>query len=269
MMQELDAAVAAAKQAGALLRRRLNSNLIVENKAAYDFVTNADRESEALIYGKLHEAFPAYRFYGEEEISGGGVCEDVYLDAIGSDTGLWVVDALDGTTNYIHGVPQCVISIALAKGGDILLGVIYDPWHDDIYTAEAGKGAFLNGESIHVSQTAALEQIMFSTSFPAADMDARRYMTGTIHQMGGQVMSLRVYNCAALALAYTACGHLDAHFELGLHLWDMAAGVVLVREAGGVVTNGYGEPFTLHDRDILAAGSSAHAALKGLLCKKR
>lgn len=266
MSDYLIAAAKAAQQAGALMRERSHTSLIIERKAEFDFVTNVDKESESIIHESLSSKFPTHAFFGEEGVSQSKKNEDKLLSTLPEDGYMWIVDALDGTTNYIRGIPQCVISIALAHGNELALGVIYDPWRDELYTAEKGCGAFRNKERIHVSQAAEFSKFIFSTSYPAVDMQARSHVTGTLDRINDKFMSLRIYNCAALCLAYTACGHLDAHFELGLHIWDMAAGALLVSEAGGTVTDGKGKPFSLLSKDILASNGSIHSELCELLC---
>ena len=267
MLDYTAAAAEAAKKAGEMIRQRAGEKIVIENKAEYDFVTNVDKESECIIKTTLMERFPEYAFFGEEAVSLHPETEQSKLKELTNRGRTWIVDALDGTTNFIHKIPQSVVSIALAEGEQIISGVIYDPWHDNVYHAELGGGAYKNGERISVSDTAQFNRFIFSSSFPAVDMRARSQVTSSIDAANPNFTSLRIYNCAALCLAYTASGKLDAHFELGIHIWDMAAGALLVKEAGGSVTDGHGEPFSIFALDILASNGRCHGELKKTLCR--
>lgn len=254
----LSTAKDAARRAGQLVLRESRSQHKVECKGGFDFVTEVDRMSEELIRSILISAFPEHGFFGEEQISGGSVSEDEALDALPDYA--WIVDALDGTTNFIRGIPQYAISIALLHRGRPEVGVIYDPNRDELFSAQRGKGAWLNDQPIHVSDCRDMKNAIVSFGFPAADMERRALTMERISRIGMQVGSLRVFNCAALLLAYAACGRTDLSFEEGLHLWDMAAGILLVSEAGGQVSLLDGSPMDRHSRENLGGNTALREA---------
>lgn len=238
-----------ARQAGALLRKFYEKGVSTEYKGDVDIVTEADRSSEQLIREKLKAAFPAHGVYGEEGTR--DQMESEYR---------WYVDPLDGTTNFAHGFPAfCVVlglehrpaGLAADADGEIIAGVIYDPLRNDMFSAERGKGAFLNGRSIHVSKTKTLQESLTATGFPSR----KRHDNPNIHFY--QEITLRSHGVrragsAALDLAYVACGRLDGFWEFNLNPWDTSAGVLLVTEAGGTVTHFDGGKFTLDSREVLA-----------------
>lgn len=254
MSEFLEAARDSARGAGELIRSHLGQPHTVERKGVFDFVTEVDRKSEAYIRARLSTQFPEHGFFCEEQISGGALDEDEQLNAVPDH--VWIVDALDGTTNFIRGIPQFAVSVALAYRGELIAGAVYDPSRDELFSAEKGGGATLNGRPIHVSNVDTLGAAIVSAGFPAADMEKRAQTVERLNMLAPKLGSLRMYNCAALLLCYVAAGRTDASFELGLHLWDMAAGVLLVREAGGNVTRADGSPFDLHARDNLAGNET-------------
>jgi myo-inositol-1(or 4)-monophosphatase len=238
-----------ARQAGALLRGFYAKGVATEYKGDVDLVTEADRASEALIVEKLKAAFPAHGVYGEEGTR--SAMESEYR---------WYVDPLDGTTNFAHGFPAfCVIlglerraaGLAPDADGEIVAGVIYDPLRDEMFSAERGKGAWLNGKRISVSKTKTLQESLTATGFPSK----KRHDSPNIHFY--QEVTLRSHGVrragsAGLDLAYVACGRLDGFWEFNLNPWDTSAGVLLVEEAGGSVTHFDGGKFTLDSREVLA-----------------
>ena len=238
-----------AREAGALLREFYKRGVKTEYKGDVDLVTEADRASERLIRERLMAAFPAHGVYGEEGTREG-------LDA----EFRWYVDPLDGTTNFSHGFPAfCVVlgcerrraGLAAADDGEMVAGVIYDPLRDEMFEAEKGGGAWLNGERIVVSGTKRLQESLTATGFPSH----KRHRSPNVHFY--QEITLRSHGVrragsAALDLAYVACGRLDGFWEFNLNPWDTSAGVLLVAEAGGRVTHFDGSPFTLDSRETLA-----------------
>ena len=238
-----------ARQAGALLRGFYAKGVATEYKGDVDLVTEADRASEKLIVEKLKAAFPEHGVYGEEGTR--SAMESEYR---------WYVDPLDGTTNFAHGFPAfCVIlglerraaGLAADADGEIVAGVIYDPLRDEMFSAERGKGAWLNGKRISVSKTKTLQESLTGTGFPSK----KRHDSPNIHFY--QEVTLRSHGVrragsAGLDLAYVACGRLDGFWEFNLNPWDTSAGVLLVEEAGGVVTHFDGGKFTLDSREVLA-----------------
>ncbi len=238
-----------AHEAGALLRGFYESGVDTEYKGDVDLVTEADRASEKLIRARLLAAFPEHGIYGEEGTR----------DRMEGEF-RWYVDPLDGTTNFAHGFPAFCVSMGLERrrpglaadaDGELVAGVIYDPLRDEMFVAEAGKGAYLNGVRIHVSKTRTLSEALLATGFPSQ----KRHRNPNIHfyhQITLRSHGVRRAGSAALDLAYTACGRIDAYWEFNLNPWDTSAGVLLVREAGGTVTHFDGGVFTLDSREVLA-----------------
>jgi len=238
-----------ARQAGALLRKFYEKGVSTEYKGDVDIVTEADRASEQLIREKLKAAFPTHGVYGEEGTR----------DQLESEY-RWYVDPLDGTTNFAHGFPVfCVVlglehrpaGLAADADGEMIAGVIYDPLRNEMFSAERGKGAFLNGRAIHVSKTKTLQESLTATGFPSQ----KRHSNPNIHfyqQITLRSHGVRRAGSAALDLAYVACGRLDGFWEFNLNPWDTSAGVLLVAEAGGTVTHFDGAKFTLDSREVLA-----------------
>lgn len=238
-----------ARQAGALLRKFYEKGVSTEYKGDVDIVTEADRASEQLIREKLKAAFPTHGVYGEEGTR--DQMESEYR---------WYVDPLDGTTNFAHGFPAfCVVlglehrpaGLAADADGEMVAGVVYDPLRNEMFSAERGKGAFLNGRAIHVSKTKTLQESLTATGFPSR----KRHASPNVHFY--QEITLRSHGVrragsAALDLAYVACGRLDGFWEFNLNPWDTSAGVLLVTEAGGTVTHFDGGKFTLDSREVLA-----------------
>ncbi|HZY63848.1 MAG TPA: inositol monophosphatase family protein [Edaphobacter sp.] len=238
-----------AREAGALLRRFYEKGVATEYKGGVDLVTEADRTSEQLIREKLKAAFPSHGVYGEE-----GTREQLESEY------RWYVDPLDGTTNFAHGFPAfCVVlglehrpaGLAADADGELVAGVIYDPLRNEMFMAEKGKGAFLNGRAIHVSKTKMLQESLTATGFPSR----KRHSSPNIYFY--QEITLRSHGVrragsAALDLAYVACGRLDGFWEFNLNPWDTSAGVLMVMEAGGTVTHFDGGQFTLDSREVLA-----------------
>jgi myo-inositol-1(or 4)-monophosphatase len=238
-----------ARQAGALLRKFYEKGVSTEYKGDVDIVTEADRASEQLIREKLTAAFPTHGVYGEEGTR----------DQLESEY-RWYVDPLDGTTNFAHGFPAfCVVlglehrpaGLAADADGEMIAGVIYDPLRNEMFSAERGKGAFLNGRAIHVSKTKTLQESLTATGFPSS----KRHASPNVHfyqQITLRSHGVRRAGSAALDLAYVACGRLDGFWEFNLNPWDTSAGVLLVAEAGGTVTHFDGGKFTLDSREVLA-----------------
>ncbi|HEX4006241.1 MAG TPA: inositol monophosphatase family protein [Acidobacteriaceae bacterium] len=255
------AAAEIALEAGALLRGYFERGVATEYKGDVDLVTEADRASEKLIVERLSAAFPEHGIFGEEGAR--RRLEGAYR---------WYVDPLDGTTNFAHGFPVFCVSMGLehrAAGlaadadGELVAGVIYDPTRDELFTAEAGKGAWLNGRRIHVSKTATLSEALLATGFPSR----KRHASPNIHFY--QEFTLRSHGVrragsAALDLAYTACGRTDGFWEFRLNPWDTAAGALLVREAGGTMTRFDGSAFQLNSEEILATNGRLRDELLAL-----
>jgi myo-inositol-1(or 4)-monophosphatase len=238
-----------ARQAGALLRGFYEKGVATEYKGDVDLVTEADRASEALIVERLKAAFPEHGIYGEEGTREG----------LGSEF-RWYVDPLDGTTNFAHGFPAfCVLlglerraaGLAADADGEMVAAVTYDPLRDEMFVAERGKGAWLNGRQVHVSKTAKLQESLTATGFPSQ----KRHASPNVHlyqQITLRSHGVRRAGSAGLDMAYVACGRLDGFWEFNLNPWDTSAGYLLVEEAGGTVTHFDGGKFTLDSREVLA-----------------
>jgi myo-inositol-1(or 4)-monophosphatase len=242
----LDAAIEIAQQAGSLLRHYFERRVHFELKGDFDLVTEADRASEKFVVEQLKARFPEHAILAEE--GGGHDNASEYR---------WYVDPLDGTTNFAHGYPVYNVTLALEKAGELIAGVIFDPNRDELFTCEKGGGAFLNGGRIHVSRAPVLNESLFSTGFPSR----RRHLDVNIHfyyQLAMSTHGVRRGGAAAIDLAYVACGRLDGYWEFGLSPWDMAAGKLLVSEAGGVCTDMTGAPHRLTAPHILVNNGLIH-----------
>ncbi|HEY6837384.1 MAG TPA: inositol monophosphatase family protein [Geobacteraceae bacterium] len=254
MQNYLEVAVRAARSAGELQRERLWGEHHIEFKGETNLVTEVDKACEDLIVGMLREAFPDHDILAEEN------------DYASSNAGCkWIIDPLDGTTNYAHGFPWFAVSIALEVNGDIQLGVIYHPMLDELFTVVKGKRAFLNGWPLHVSQRAPLKNALLATGFPydRSRVNENNFANFIEFQMSAR--AVRRAGAAALDLAYVAAGRLDGYWELKLKPWDVAAGKLLVEEAGGRVTNHAGEPYSVYDHRIVASNGLIHDEMVELL----
>jgi myo-inositol-1(or 4)-monophosphatase len=242
----LETAVEIAREASAVVRDFAGRHIGFELKGEHDLVTAADRASEKLIVERLRSSFPSHSIVAEE---GGG--------HEGSSEFRWYVDPLDGTTNFAHNFPVYNVTLALERDGELIAGVIADPTRNEIFTAELGSGAFLNDKRIHVSKVNRIEDALIATGFPSR----RRHQNINIHffyQLSMLSHGVRRPGAAALDLAYIACGRLDMFWEFNLHPWDIAAGVLLIREAGGVCTDMRGKSLDLRDPHILADNGLVH-----------
>lgn len=246
----LNIAVKAARRAASVINRAsLDLDLIqVTSKQHKDFVTEVDKAAEAIIIETLLTAYPDHAILAEESGRSGaeprpGETEPDFL---------WIIDPLDGTTNFIHGFPQYCVSIALAHKGQITQAVIYDPTRNDLFTATRGRGAFLNERRIRVSKRALMEEALLGTGFPYRDLATLDNYLRMFRLMTEQSAGLRRPGSAALDLAYVAAGRLDGFFEIGLAPWDIAAGSLMVTEAGGLIGDFQGNSEYLYQGDVLA-----------------
>ena len=249
--------VKAARHAGRSLKRDLGEveNLQVSLKGPANFVSLADRRAEEMLYSDLAKARPGYGFIGEE----GG-------NRIGDDkTHTWIVDPLDGTTNFLHGIAQFAISIALKREDLIIAGVIYNPANEELYIAERGKGAFLNEQRLRVAGRRKLGDCVIACGLPhigRGDHDlSRREMT----EIQNKVAGLRRFGAASLDMAFIAAGRLDGYWERNLQPWDMAAGQIMVREAGGTVSGMAGDDDALKSGNVICGNEFIHAELVKIL----
>lgn len=255
MTHFLEVAVQAAQRAASIQQEYRGKARVEFKSNASDLVTEADRLCEKVIRETLTQAFPDHGIVGEE---GGEERTDSRYR--------WIVDPIDGTTNYAHGVPLYAVSIALADEQGPLVGVIYNSAMDELFTAERGRGAFLNGQRLRVSEAATLEQSLLVTGFPydlgtGEPRNLDHFRAFTLRTRG-----VRRLGSAAIDLAWVAAGRLDGFWELDIYPWDVAAGVLLVQEAGGRVTTFSGEPFTdLDSREVVASNGHIHEAMLEVL----
>jgi myo-inositol-1(or 4)-monophosphatase len=260
----LNVAVRAARRAGRIINRAsLDLDQVkIARKQRNDFVTEVDHASEQAIIDTLLTAYPGHSILAEESghTPGKGAAEH----ARDADF-VWIIDPLDGTTNFIHGMPQYCISIALMEKGVVTQGLVYDPNRDELFTATRGRGAFLNDRRIRVASRARLEESLIGTGFPFRRIDdIDRYMV-MLKAVMQKAAGLRRPGAAALDLAYVAAGRYDGFFELGLAPWDVAAGSLLVTEAGGLIGDFTGEGDHLFGEEVVAGTPKVFAQLLGLL----
>jgi myo-inositol-1(or 4)-monophosphatase len=253
----LNVMIAAARKSARALIRDFGEieQLQVSLKGPANFVSAADRRAEETLRKELMKARPGYGFIGEE----GGRIE-------GSDkTHTWLVDPLDGTTNFLHGVPHFAISIALDRSGTVVAGVIYNPISDELYVAERGKGAFLNDKRVRVAARMRLDEAVIACGMPHRGRGDIALGQKEFAAVQGQVAGLRRFGSAALDLAFVACGRFDAYWERDLSAWDVAAGLLLVREAGGFVSDADGEQEMFAKGHIVAGNETMHRQLLAAL----
>ena len=250
--------VRAARKAARDLRRDFGEveNLQVSRKGPADFVSQADLKADRTLREELRRARPDYGFLTEEAAA-----------EPGSDPQQrrWIVDPLDGTTNFLHGLPHFSISLALEERGDLVAAVVYDPIKDEMFIAERGNGAYLNDRRLRVSGRQRLEEALFATGIPFLGTKDHEGFLQELRQVMGQTAGVRRWGSAALDLAYVAAGRFDGFWERDLSPWDIAAGALLVREAGGVVSQIGGATFKVDSKSILAVNPTLHTALDRLL----
>ena len=250
---------AAVEKAGRALRRDFGEveNLQVSKKGPGDFVTNADLKAEKILFEELSEARPGYGFLMEEK----GVVE-------GSDLShRWIIDPLDGTTNFMHGIPHFAISVALERDGTLVAGVVYNPITDELFFGERGQGAFGPSGRLRVAGRDNLADAVLASGAPHGNRAGRPEFLTEMEMLLPKVAGLRRFGAASLDLAYVAAGRFDAFWERGLEPWDMAAGLVLVREAGGLVSDETNRQKMIKTGNIVAANEGIHALLLKNLAK--
>lgn len=244
-----------ARQAGEILRAGYGGEHHIQHKGAIDLVTEVDRRSEAYILREIRSSFPRHRIQAEET-----------GDQPGEDCCIWYIDPLDGTVNYAHGIPIFAVSIAYQHDGDLQLGAVYDPMRDECFTAERGRGAWLNGKPIQAANQSSLDQALLVTGFP---YDIRTNPQNNLELFARFALcslGVRRLGSAALDLAYIACGRFDGYWETSLQAWDLAAGALIAREAGARVTDMRGSPHYLSPpHSILAANPALHTQMLQML----
>ena len=255
MMPELNDLEHLARGAGEILRARFGQQLHITHKSTIDLVTDADHRSEAYLLGEIRHRFPGHKIVAEE--SG---------ESAGADGQVWYIDPLDGTVNYAHGLPIFSVSIGFAAEGKMRLGVVYDPMRDECFSAQAGEGAWLNGEPLCVSQASGLDQGLLVTGFPYdirtnPENNLNHYARFALRSQG-----VRRLGSAALDLCYVAAGRFDGYWEIRMNAWDIAAGGLIAEQAGARVTNlAGGEDYISPPQSILAANPHVHAQMLAVL----
>ena len=255
-------AVNCASKAGEWIKSRIGRFAEPDLKySMHDLVTEVDKGSERLIRNLIATHFPQHSFLGEEGVEPGPEASVRALEEAGRAEYLWIVDPIDGTTNFVHGFPFFSVSIALAHKGQVIVGVVYDPSKDEMFVAERGKGAYVPGKLMKASKEKALRQSLVATGFPADHQAALPLNLRQIQAVAPQVRNIRTAGSAALHMAYVAAGRLSGFWEIGLNSWDLAAGALLVEEAGGRVTDLQGEPYHLGVRNVVASNGAVHGEL--------
>ena len=254
----LDFAIQTARDAGRILAERFGRKIEISNKSEIDLVTESDLASERLIIDRIKTYYPRHSILAEESGASNPSGSENQNDW------RWIIDPLDGTTNYAHGYPCFCVSIALEHNGRMEIGVVYDPIRDEMFAAERGQGASLNGRRINVSQTRKLESALLCTGFPydvrQRNEFARHFASFIMHAQG-----VRRDGAAALDLAYVAAGRFDGFWEEGLKPWDVAAGALIIEEAGGRISNYRGEPLDIHNPPVVASNGLIHDQMRELL----
>jgi myo-inositol-1(or 4)-monophosphatase len=257
LQEYLKEAIAAARKSGELIRRRVGKIKTINYKGAIDLVTDVDQASEQLIKDHLAKKFPRHLFLGEE--SGGGRKGCAYR---------WIVDPIDGTTNFAHGFPYFSVSIALEIGCQPAVGVVYDPMHDELFYATKGGGAYLNKKKIRVSKTKDMKKSLLCTGFAYEIKDARDSNVEHFVDFLMTAQAIRRMGSAALDLCYVACGRFDGFWEIGLKPWDTAAAILIVTEAGGKLSRFNGTKYSHYDHEILATNGLLHAQMSKILVRR-
>ncbi|WP_054958604.1 inositol monophosphatase family protein [Paenibacillus dakarensis] len=259
-------AINCAAKAGEWIQSKLGTVKQLGTKSsAQDLVTEVDKGAEQMIRKLILTHFPDHAILGEEGVEPGPEALTKALEAVKDEPYVWIIDPIDGTTNYVHGFPFYSVSIALAYQGEVILGVIYDPSRDELFIAEKGKGAYVHGNPTAVSKDNDLSESLLATGFPTEhSFNLPNNMAG-IQALLPKVRNLRGGGSAALHMAYVAAGRLSGYWELGLNPWDIAAGALLIQESGGKVTDTKGRPYDLSVRNIAATNGKIHEGLLNTL----
>ncbi|GIO44265.1 inositol monophosphatase family protein [Paenibacillus apis] len=257
----LAVAINCAAKAGEWIKSRLGDIKAVNEKfSPQDLVTDVDKGAEAMIRKLILTHFPSHDILGEEGVAPGAAASAAAWQEASSSEFLWIIDPLDGTTNFVHGFPFFCVSIALAFKGEVIIGVIYDPIRDEMFVAEKGKGSYMHGHTNRVSADARLEESIIAVGFNPDRQAAPINLKG-ITALSGKARSLRAGGSAALHLAYVAAGRLGGYYEVNLNAWDTAAGALMVAESGGKVTDTAGNPYHVGARNLIVSNGTIHQEL--------
>ncbi len=253
------AAEEAAQAAGSLIRDSWQQVKQIHYKSSIDLVTTIDHQSEERIVSILHKRFPTHSILAEEETNIEGQKGEYR----------WIIDPVDGTTNFAHAYPHFCISIALEFAGEIILGLVYDPIKEETYRAIKGQGAFLNGARIHTTEEAELGKALLATGFPYDRRQKVDFYISFFKDFMLSCQGIRRNGSAALDLCYVACGRMEGFWEFGLHPWDTAAGCLMVKEAGGTMSDFSGNNFSIWQKEVLASNGRIHDAMLHIMQKNR
>ena len=237
------------KESGKLLKSTIHERRITAKKSELSLVTATDQAAEKLILETIRKNFPDHGILSEESPA---------VAATGKSTGRWIIDPLDGTTNFAHTFPHCCVSIAYEENGKVELGGVYEPFHDELFFGERGNGATLNGNPITVSPTAALSESLLATGFPYDRRERTDEYLAVMKAFMMKVQGIRRMGAAAIDISYVACGRFEGYWEVKLNAWDKAAALLILEEAGGSASNFSGKPLTLEDNQNLVSNGFIH-----------
>lgn len=255
------AAISTAAKAGEWVKTKQGEISQLSTKSSSkDLVTEVDKGTETMIRKLLLTYFPSHAVLGEESVQPGPDAAAKALEQLKDEEYVWIIDPIDGTTNYVHGFPFYSVSIALAHRGELIVGVIYDPSSDEMFVAEKGKGAYLRGKRLSVSAEERLQDSLIGGGFPPKP-DLLAMNLQSLQKIAPKARNIRAAGSAALHLAYVAAGRLSGFFEFGLNPWDVAAGTLIIQESGGTVTDRSGAPYALATRNIVASNGRIHHEL--------
>lgn len=261
----LEVAIEASKKAGTIILENSSGADVTKTKYnSKDLLTKIDPLCEQIIKETVLAEFPEHDFLGEEGVQPGNLASAAAIESKLDSEFLWIVDPIDGTTNFVHGMPMCMPSIACCKNNEVIVGVIFDPHRDELFTAMKGRGAFMNGKPIQVGQQDSIGDAIVAMGSPPGELSIEKSLLGIQHLMP-KVRTIRMLGSAALMLAWVANGRLTAYWEYDLSSWDIAAGALIIMEAGGRFTNLKGEPFTITTRKICASNGKVHDELLSIL----
>jgi len=248
----INTAKEAAYEAGKILKNNFGKlpEEAIRRKSVNDFLSFVDEESEKKILKIIQGAYPGHSFLAEESGSGGA-----------KDSPLWIIDPLDGTTNYIHRIPVFAVSIGLQQENELVLGIVYNPVTDEMFWAEKGRGAFLNDQPIQVSETKEMQNSLLATGFPFKTKQVLPEYLTAFESIFRDCRGIRRMGAAAIDLAFVAAGRLDGFWEIGLSPWDVAAGALIIKEAGGAVTDFWNNEYYLHNNYIVSSNGKIHNSL--------
>ena len=259
-MEYLEFSIELARVAGDVLKHYMSREKQVELKGRANLVTVADKEAEALIISRIRDRYPKHAILAEESGASG---------PSGPGDSRWIIDPLDGTTNFAHQYPFFCVSIGFEQAGQIQCGAVYDPWRDEMFSAARGHGSFVNGQPLRVSDTETLRSALIMTGFPYAFREKIRLAMTQFEAFLVESQAVRRGGSAALDLCYAALGRVDGFWEMDLHPWDTTAGVLILEEAGGRVTDFSGNPYSVYGKEILASNGKIHDEMLAILRRMR